>query len=301
MPQSKKPRKKRAATTVKKLSSAPVSPARGAAALEALLSSMRQSGSADDALSAAQDIIYEAWDAPTKKQRVALAWKALAVCGDCADAYVLLAQEEAKTLEDARDLYDLGVKAGEKALGPEDFKEFRGHFWGFHETRPYMRARAGLAMTLERLGDVNGAIGHYKELLKLNKNDNQGIRYLLARALMSQDDIAGLKALFKKHKDDASADWLYSRAMVAYRESGESEEATALALEALQSNAHVPGVLAGKTKAKPRNDGYVTMGGADEAAAYAEHWGEAWRSVEGAVAWLLRVAAQQDSSGVTRR
>jgi tetratricopeptide (TPR) repeat protein len=73
-------------------------------------------------------------------------------------------------------------------LGPQGFKEYRGHFWGFHETRPYMRARAGLAATLAQLGDADGAIGHYREMLKLNRNDNQGIRYLLAAALMKQGD-----------------------------------------------------------------------------------------------------------------
>ena len=34
------------------------------------------------------------------------------------------------------------------ALGPRGFKQYAGHFWGFLETRPYMRARAGLAGTL---------------------------------------------------------------------------------------------------------------------------------------------------------
>ena len=36
------------------------------------------------------------------------------------------------------------VAIGEKNLG-KDFKEFAGHFWGFIETRPYMRARERLA------------------------------------------------------------------------------------------------------------------------------------------------------------
>jgi tetratricopeptide (TPR) repeat protein len=269
-----------------------VSPAQGAAALESLLSSLRGGGAAgdDDPVNAAQDIIYQAWEASTKKQRVALAWQALAVCGDCADAYVLLAQEEAKTLEDARDLYAQAVKAGENALGPEGFKEYRGHFWGFHETRPYMRARAGLAATLAQLGDADGAIGHYREMLKLNPNDNQGIRYLLAAALMKKGDLVGLGKLFKKHKDDGSAEWLYSRALLAFREGGASAEAQALATEAMVSNRHVPAVLAGAAKPKKRDDGYITMGGEDEAAYYVEQWGDAWRATPGAVLWLWATA-----------
>ena len=67
-----------------------------------------------------------------------------------------------------------------KRVRIQGFKQYAGHFWGFLETRPYMRARAGLAGTLLKLGDIDGAVGHYRDMLKLNPNDNQGIRYVLA-------------------------------------------------------------------------------------------------------------------------
>jgi hypothetical protein len=101
----------------------------------------------DDATAKAQDVMYEAWERTTSRSRIALARKSLGISPVCADAYVLLA-EEARSIEEARDLYAKGVEAGELALGPRGFKEYAGHFWGFLETRPYMRARAGLASTL---------------------------------------------------------------------------------------------------------------------------------------------------------
>ncbi len=36
--------------------------------------------------------------------------------------------------------------AGQRSLGKRVFKECRGHFCGFVETRPYLRARTELAM-----------------------------------------------------------------------------------------------------------------------------------------------------------
>jgi hypothetical protein len=51
-----------------------------------------------------------------------------------------------------------------------------------------MRARAGLAGTLLQLGNVDGALAHYRDMLKLNSNDNQGIRYVLAGCLLRQDN-----------------------------------------------------------------------------------------------------------------
>ncbi len=76
----------------------------------------------------AQDLMYDAWEARGWR-RVELARRALEISPDCADAYVLLAEEAARSLEEARDLYEQGVKAGERALGPRMFEEEVGSFW----------------------------------------------------------------------------------------------------------------------------------------------------------------------------
>jgi len=58
------------------------------------------------------------------------AHKALGISPLCADAYVLLAEEAARSIKEARDYYAKGVEVGELALGPRRFKEYAGHFWG---------------------------------------------------------------------------------------------------------------------------------------------------------------------------
>lgn len=103
-------------------------------------------------LEEAQDLMHEAWGS-TGKRRLELARRALEISKECADAYVLLAEEVARSLQEAKDLYEQGVKAGERALGSQAFEEEAGHFWGILETRPYMRARAGLACCLWLLGE----------------------------------------------------------------------------------------------------------------------------------------------------
>ncbi len=40
----------------------------------------------------------------------------------------------------------------------------------------------------------------------------------------------------------------------------------------------------------PSKNNLITMGGEDEAACYAEQWGEAWDAMPGALAWLLALA-----------
>lgn len=80
----------------------------------------------------------------SRAKRRALANKALSLDPDCADALVLLA-EQAMHANEAMDLYERAMRAGERKLGEEFFEENRGHFWGIFETRGYMRARFGYA------------------------------------------------------------------------------------------------------------------------------------------------------------
>ncbi|HEY1561645.1 MAG TPA: hypothetical protein VGF71_12255 [Caulobacteraceae bacterium] len=70
------------------------------------------------AVDAAQEIMFDAFDCEDSSRRVSLARKAIEISPDCADAYVLLAEETAKSPEEAAGLYALGVAAGERALGP---------------------------------------------------------------------------------------------------------------------------------------------------------------------------------------
>src|SRR5271157_6607674 len=187
---------------------------------------------AKSATDKAQDVMYQAWDQAEPRKRIALANKALTISPLCADAYVLLAEEKAKSAKEALEYYRKGVDAGSRALGTKAFNEYAGHFWGFLETRPYMRARAGLAATLDALGDVDGAINHYRDMLRLNPGDNQGIRYVLAACLMTRGDTEALRKLLKQYDGDCSAHWLYTQALVAFREDKGDKKAEELARRA---------------------------------------------------------------------
>jgi tetratricopeptide (TPR) repeat protein len=296
MPVSKKPPAKKTATKAPSKPRAAVPALPDRRAMEHFLAVLGDGRDRDDPTAKAQDVMYEAWEQTTTRSRIALARKALSISPLCADAYVLLAEEAAQTVGEARDYYAKGVKAGELALGPEGFAEYEGEFWGFLETRPYMRARAGLASALLKLGDVDGAIGHFRDMLRLNPNDNQGIRYLLAGCLLRRGDDNALKELLASYEDEGGVFWLYTQALLAFREGGENDErAAALAREAWAANEHVPAILAGTKPHVPSENGYITLGGPDEATDYVAECGQAWHRTPGAVAWLTKIVANLSS------
>ncbi len=52
-------------------------------------------------------------------------------------------------------------------------------WWGFADTRPYMRAIQALGDALVEVGDQTEARACYERLIAMNPNDNQGIRYVV--------------------------------------------------------------------------------------------------------------------------
>ncbi|HWI57173.1 MAG TPA: tetratricopeptide repeat protein, partial [Bacillota bacterium] len=241
---------------------------------------------AQSPLDKAQELVYQAWEEPSPKRRLTLAKRALKVSPECADAYLLLAQEAAGNPGQQRKLYEQAVAAAERALGPEVFRNCAGHFWGVLETRPYMRARASLGQCLWSLGEPAAAIEQYQALLKLNPNDNQGNRYILSDYLLAEGRDEEFKALLKRFPSDIAAGWSYNRALWLFRTEGPGRKATNALRAALTANPFVPDYLLGAKALPAFLPPFVGMGDENEAIEYASRALENWHKTPYAVDWL---------------
>ena len=248
-------------------------------------------------LDRAQELCFRAFDTHGRR-RVQLAREALEVCPDCADAYVILA-EQGGTLEAELDYYTKGIAAGKRALGAEAFEEHVGHFWGVSETRPYMRARFGLAQSLEQTDRIEEAVEHYQELLRLNPGDNQGVRYLLMPRLLELDrDVEAARLL--KESEEESANWMYARALLAFRLSGKSTAARRELRAALRTNPHVPECLLQQEEFAPVPERY-SPGSPEEAMICAEELRPAFEKTEGSLKWLAAEHHQREREQSARQ
>lgn len=239
-----------------------------------------------DAVDAAQEIMFDAWECDDSRQRISMARKALKASPDCADAYVLLADEAASTLEEAIDLYAQGVAAGERALGPAAFEEDVGMFWNLLETRPYMRARLGFALALWDAGRTDEAVSHGEAMLRLNPNDNQGVRYVALNWLQQLGRNADAEGLLRRYKGDCGTEWAWPAALAAFRRNGDRAAARRALTRAMEANPHVPAYLLGRKKLPKVLPAFVEVGGQQEAAAYVEAAAATWTMTPGALEWL---------------
>jgi tetratricopeptide (TPR) repeat protein len=237
---------------------------------------------AETPLERAQDLMYEAFEARGRRQ-LQLIRRALEISPDCADAYVLLA-ERSSSVPEQRDFYERGVAAGERAIGRERLDDPDTSFWGDVATRPYMRARFGLADRLEVLGETDAAADHLRALLRLNPADNQGVRYRLLVMLVVAGRNEEAEVLLKEH-DEESALWLYTGVLLALRRQ-DRQAARKRLRAALKANRHVPRYLTGQRALPDEMPDYYTPGADDEAAMCTAELDEAWERTPGAVAWL---------------
>ena len=210
---------------------------------------------------------------------------------DCADAWVIRA-EEMPDLALRIDLYRKATEAGERALGPQRFAEDAGHFWGMLDTRPYMRARQGLADSLWQAGLRDEAIAHWVDMMRLNPGDNQGIRHLLVPRLLElrRDDEAA--AMLRTLPDEHSATPRYAQALLAFRRGGDTEFAQERLAVARRLNPHVPKYLMGNTALPRLLPESYRFGSDEEAQLTTAYLLPAWSATEGAVEWLRRSRKQ---------
>lgn len=149
-----------------------------------------------------------------------------------------------------------------------------------------MRARLGLALALWNAGRTDEAVSHAEGMLRLNPNDNQGVRYVALNWLQQLGRDADADRLFRRYKDDCGTEWAWPAALAAFRRNGDGVAARKALTRAIKANPHVAGFLLGQKKFPKALPAYVEMGGKDEAAAYAEAAAATWTMTSGALEWL---------------
>ncbi|MDD2635903.1 MAG: tetratricopeptide repeat protein [Bacteroidales bacterium] len=231
-----------------------------------------------------QDLVFDAYEEPVSKG-TKLVKQALELDPNNADAYNYLASIE-KNIDKAIEQYEKAIKAGEKTLGKKFFKEEKGYFWGMIETRPYMRAKAGLADCFYAKNEVDKAIEIYEEMLELNPNDNQGIRYLLSTLLLDKKDLTKFERFIKENEDEDCAVWNYNNALYSFKKLGKTAKSEKVLLHAYKSNEFVIDYMLGNREMPKEQPRYIGRGDEDEAISYVNDAWSIWKKTDGAFDWI---------------
>ncbi len=240
-------------------------------------------------LQRAQALAFEAYEAADIDDAIDLTEQALELSADCADAYIILS----RIVSDPRQALELateGLAAAQRAIGPARFAAAVGHFWRDEETRPYLRACLACAERLWSIGRRDDSVDRLLDMLRLNPDDDQGVRYLLAAHLLElgrDDDFDKLIADYT----EPMAFMAFSRVLREFRHNGDSAAAGKLLAKACVANRHiVPELLDGSP-----HDGDLphafSPGTLNEAVLYVEDFAGGWKQTPGALTWLRQTTA----------
>jgi tetratricopeptide (TPR) repeat protein len=234
------------------------------------------------------------------RARLKLARAVLQVWPDCAEAYVL--QAELRQNQETRlDLYRRGVAAGERALGPL-LDEKAGELWDILLARPYLRALQGLAETLLALNRLADAAGVLREMLGLETRDPARMRDLLTSVLLVLGHDTEARELLDRYGEDSA--WpAYSRALLDFRQGGDSLRSRRYLHKALKANGAVPLYLLDLVVLPTQGAAAELPEPVGEALAYSTVNFQVWRETPGALEWLeeIMVDFEPGGSGPKRR
>jgi tetratricopeptide (TPR) repeat protein len=192
----------------------------------------------------ASGLVNTALRVRSESKKIALLKEAIDRDATCARAHVELADAEFR-----RGNWKACLHAYDEALVRESWRRAEApDWWKNQETRPYLRALYGRAMTLWHMGRHVAAGECLQDLLALNRRDNQGARFLIPLVFMIGEDFDAAREAYEQYdkgypNDYAEPAFLFGRALLeAYF--GHDVEAKRRYREAMLKNLYIaPGLL----------------------------------------------------------
>jgi tetratricopeptide (TPR) repeat protein len=272
--------------------------------LKALLTSLAGSSPTDglsdseaDAKDEAQQIAFDAMEAPSEPQARKLAKRALKLDPDCVDALLVMIDLDARIPRETIEGLQEAVAAGERSLGAKFIDRNEGRFWLLIETRPYMRALETLAEAYRSQGISRDAIRIYERMLRLNLNDNQGARDPLLGLYLETGDLNGAALLLKKYKDDGSANFAWARVLERFL-AEDRMGADAALTRARKANRHMELYLTAQKPLPEEPPEMYSPGSEEEAVLCLSYLSGAWAEHKDATFWLFDRLAGAEAGAV---
>ncbi|XP_065670742.1 suppressor of tumorigenicity 7 protein homolog isoform X3 [Hydra vulgaris] len=251
--------------------------------------------------------MLKAFKEKEKDKRISMAHEAISISqSKCATAFVLLAEEEATTIEEAESLFKQALKASENNLRQYNSlsADEEAEICHRRDTNVHVYVKRRLAMCARKLGRTKDAVKTMKDLLKehpflsvLNIHEN------LIEALLEMQAYSEVQQVLTKYDDISlpkSATICYTAALLKARAVADKfspdvaakrglNPAEISAVEAIhravEFNPHVPKYLL-EEKALILPPEHILKRGDSEAVAYAFFHLQYWKRIEGALTLL---------------
>lgn len=233
----------------------------------------------------AQDLVVEAYELPIR-DAIKNIDIALNLNPDCIEAYEFMGTVQSR-IDSALSYFEKGVNIGKRIFGGNYLEKHKGHFWGLHETRPYMRCMYQYADCLYKSERKDSCIFVLEEMIELNPNDNQGVRDQLLLYLLEQNEFEKFGRYNRLFNEDGGAYTNFNNALYSFKNTGESDISYDLLKTAIEEYKYVLPMLISSKLQTELPDSYGS-GDKNEAKYYSLFAQRIWQQTPGALKWLMK-------------
>lgn len=184
----------------------------------------------------------------------------------------------------AKNIYKTTVDLAKSYIPPE-FNQGKDHIiWAYLDNRPFLRLLAGYAEFIYATKSISKAIPLYEEILSLNPNDNQGIRYILATTYLKINQPELVVELASHYPEEIGPDLAMGNVLALFK-LGNISKAKAYLKKNKKYQLHVIKELLKPDHPQPVGLEYdmVQVGGEHEAWFYWRDQGSFWQATPGAI------------------
>jgi tetratricopeptide (TPR) repeat protein len=216
----------------------------------------------------AQELAYDALESDDPIEALRMVNQALKLDPDCTQAQQAMVSLMPMDLDSRVRLMREVVEKAERNMGESFIRETTGHFWMTMSTRPYMRAKRGLAEVLARAGQLQEAIAIFERMLELDPEDHLGARFALLGLYLATHQPQRADSLIARYPDEENILGIVAWARVLERwlsERPDHAEALAALAKARKVNPFVERYLSGATAMPEESPPFYRPGEESEA------------------------------------
>jgi len=245
-------------------------------------------GSVDDILEKfrmAEYLITIAMSVGDNEEKIGIAEEALKTFPDFTSAYNILAEFKAQDSNERLAYYQKGIEAWERF---HEFLEYESSVRNSEpDLAPYFTAMLGAAESLWSLKRFEESLVTYWTILKIEKHDLYGIRFIIIARLLEFDKNEEFNELILTIPTEKSSVICWGKVLYYFR-LGELEDAVEELATAMKESPRVADYLIGLTTLPFEMPRYDELNKKSEQAWAASLLSESWKSTTGASAWLKK-------------
>lgn len=184
----------------------------------------------------ALQVLEEAKRYRSNQKKCDIAKKALGICGDCVEAYLVLGWNTQDIYERLHILRQ-GMELATMNIGKEFFLRHVEDFYEEDVMKPLLQIKFAYALSLFEAGNLKKAQKQFQEILNLNPSDVFHVKHYVYASYLYFEQLEKCKELLgKEHRDDTFL--MYVRFLLLLKEE-QIEEAAGMVKALSQANSHL--------------------------------------------------------------